>query len=409
MDNQIQRLAAVFLLGFLVTSCNIPSSSITVTPTNSPAPSVTAAPTPIPGPNENIVIAQLNLWYFGSGCNGGFEAFDCSGKRTTPFTPALGFTYTSSDPSVIRQQIDWAADYGVDAFSLEWTTPRGVGNSLENNIDDAFLKAPNLSRIRWCIFYDTALRIMQDPSLSFANGTNFDDPKIYNAFVSDFDHFAAKYFNQPQYLKIDGRPVINIYVSWQFTGNFQGAIRDARARAAARGFDVYMVGEEMRADHFLPKHIQYFDAATSFNFATPGVPDQPDMGKEAVVLDQFFRKWKDEIKDIKVFGRSETVGLEPSFGAQEDSRLFAPPSNQIYVPALSKDQVTAMAEVARDDAVPVGSLNQKLIWVNTWNDWAEATTIEPTITQGSKYPAGNYGFDFLEVMRDVFGAKTFSN
>ena len=51
-----------------------------------------------PKPNAYIVVAQLNLWYFGTGCYGGFEAYDCSGKCTTPFTPALGETYSSSDP-----------------------------------------------------------------------------------------------------------------------------------------------------------------------------------------------------------------------------------------------------------------------------------------------------------------------
>jgi hypothetical protein len=27
--------------------------------------------------------------------------------------------------------------------------------------------------------------------------------------------------------------------------------------------------------------------------------------------------------------------------------------------------------------------------------------------QGPKYPAGNYGFDMLEIIRDIFGAQTF--
>ncbi len=127
-------------------------------------PAASLSPTSSAIPNDYVVIAQLNLWYFGPGCYGGFEASNCSGKRTTPLTPALGATYISSDPKVIQQQIDWAADYGVDAFSLEWTTPRGIGHSLEDNIDDAFLKAPNLGRIRWCIFDDFVLRMDQDPN-----------------------------------------------------------------------------------------------------------------------------------------------------------------------------------------------------------------------------------------------------
>ena len=67
-----------------------------------------------------------------------------------------------------------------------------------------------------------------------------------------------------------------------------------------------------------------------------------------------------------------------------------------------------MAEVARKHAEPVGSRGQKLIWLNTWNNWAEATTVEPTADLGPKYPAGNYQFDMLEVVSEVFGPETLS-
>jgi hypothetical protein len=377
------------------------------------AADILTPPTAMPKPNDYIVISQLNLWFFGAGCHGGFEDFiHCSGRRTTPFEPALGHTYTSSDSRVLQQQIDWAANYGVDAFSLEWTTPRGVGTSgsLEDNIDDAFLKAPNLARIRWCIFYDTILRITQDPTVNanISNGVNFDDPKIYNAFVSDFDHFATKYFAQPQYLKIDGRPVIYIYAAWNFHGNFAGAINDARAKVLTQGYDVFIVGDALRADTFSSKLASQFDANTTFTFLIPGLPTYSDMGKTGPAIDKFFQTWRKNIQGLTVVGRNETVNFEPAWAPQFDNRLFDE-ANPIYVPALSKDQFTAMAQVARDNAEPVGSLDQKLVWINTWNNWAEATTIEPTANQGAKYPAGNYQFDMLEIVRDVFGAETFGN
>jgi Glycosyltransferase WbsX len=394
------------------TLTSIPTSAPTMTSTPTSAPTVTATrkPAGTPKPNAYIVIAQLNLWFHGPGCYGGFEAFNCSGKRSTPLEPALGHTYNNSDPKVIQQQIDWAADYGVDAFSLEWTTPRGIGTqgSLEDGIDDAFLKAPNLARIRWCIFYDTQLRMIQDPAINadLRNGINFDDPKIYNAFVSDFEHFATKYFSQPQHLKIDGRPVVFVYAAWQFQGNYAGAIKDARAKALAHGYDVYLVGDVLRFDRFDPNLASQFDANTAtFPIVSPGVPRYSDMGKAAVGIDDFYQKWRKAIQGLKVVGRQDLVNFQPGLTPQEDNRLFDP-SNQIYIPALNKDQVVAMAQVARNNAEPVGSAKQKLIWVNTWNNWPEATTIEPTANLGAKYPAGNYQFDMLEVMRDTFGAET---
>jgi hypothetical protein len=254
------------------------------------------------------------------------------------------------------------------------------------------------------------LRITQDPAVNadISNGVNFDDPKVYAAFVSDFDHFATKYFAQPQYLKIDGRPVIYIYAAWNFHGNFAGAIKEARAKALAQGYDVFIVGDALAADRFSSNLTSQFDANTTFTFLIPGLRIGSDMGSAALAVDKFFQAWRKKIQGLKVIGRNETVNFQPGWAPQFDNRLFDE-ANPIYVPAQSNDQVTAMAQVARDNAEPVGSLKQKLIWINTWNNWAEATTIEPTADQGAKYPAGNYQFDMLEIVRGIFGAETFGN
>jgi len=429
---RVSRLSATSTLGLMVvlvgcssmllpTATLSPTSAVAVnTPaptgkpaaTTAPQPTAIPVPTAIPKPNEYIVIAQLNLWYFGSGCYGGFEAFDCSGKRTTPFEPALGHTYVSSDPHVIQQQIDWAADYGVDAFSLEWTTPREVSGSLEEIIDDAFLRAPNLDRIRWAIFYDLVLRILQTPGLSvdLSRGMDFDDPDVYNTFVADFDHFARKYFGESHYLSIDERPVVYIWGTWNATGRFAEAFQEARQKTAAQGYNVYIVGDIIRADVFDDELASVYDANTNFTFLMPGISTWPqDVGQAAAVQGDVFEKWQSEIQGLKVAGRQENVSLQPGWAPQYDDRLRGSDGQNIYVPAMSKDQVIAMAEVARKYAQPVGSQSWKLIWINTWNNWAEATTIEPTIDRGPKYPAGNYRFDMLEIVRDVFGAETFGN
>jgi hypothetical protein len=378
-------------------------------------PENTPAPTPIPGPNEYITIAQLNLWFSGPGCYGGYEAFDCSGKRSTSLTPLLGATYDSASEDVIRQQIDWAADYGVDAFSIEWTTPREIAGSLENTLDDKFLKASNLNKIRWCIFYDLVLRIQQTPGLSvdLSRGMNFDNPDVYNTFVADFEHFATKYFSQAEYLKIDGRPVVYIWGTWNATGKYVEAFQEAREKVSALGFDVYIVGDIIRTDHFYSDLASVYDANTNFVFFVPGSPATArDVGEAATNLDGILKQWEYNITGLNVRGRDEKVILQPGFAPQYDDRIFREinkiPSST-YIPAASKEQVTEMALVVRQHAQPVGSQGWKLVWLNTWNNWPETTTFEPTAASGPKYPAGNYQFDMLEVILEVFGPKTFSN
>ena len=105
----------------------------------------------------------------------------------------------------------------------------------------------------------------------------------------------------------------------------------------------------------------------------------------------------------KVTGRNEYVNFQPAWAPQYDESWIDAITNPKIVLAESKEQVTLMAEVARNHAEPAGEEGLKLIWVNTWNCWKEATTIEPTIEDDvPKYPGGNYGFEFLEIIRDVF-------
>ncbi len=401
----------VILLALMV-SCTFPATPPAVSPTGTSALQPTIPPTAAQPqkPNEYIVIAQLNLWFNSSGCNSGFQTFDCTGKRSTPLIPALGYTYTSIDPKVIHQQIDWAWQNGVDAFSLEWTTPREVSGSLEPNIDDYFLKANNLSKIRWCIFYDFILRLSQTPGLkdvSYSNGLDFNNPKVYNTFVSDMVHFATKYYSQPQYLKIDGRPVIYLWSTWSWKGKYAEAIAEARQKVKDAGYDVFLVGDVVWANQFNKKLASQFDGNSTFTFLIPGTSHNwKNVQAASVDLDKAYNVWSSRIKGVNVAGRSDMINFEPSFTPQFDNRLFDP-GNPIYVPAESKDQVIAAAQVAVKYAQPVGSQNWKLVWLNTWNNWAETTTVEPTVDSGPKYPAGNYQFDMLDVVRQVFGAETF--
>jgi hypothetical protein len=362
-------------------------------------------------PNEYIVISQLNFWYFGDGPYGGFENQD--GSRSTPFTPLFGDTYWSDDPDWVYQQIEWAVEYGVDAFSIEWDGPEeeSLGVPMEEAIDEVFLVSPNIHKVRWAIFYDFNLRIhyLEDQGVDPSQPPNFNQQVVYDTFISDFEHFARKYFNHPQYLTIDDRPVVYIWATHGFNGNIAGAVAEARQKVAELGYDVYIVGDELCYGCFNQGRAALFDANTTFTFLIPGV-DQPglkNVGQAAAAADTAFTWWRGKIADLKVAGREDTVNFQPGWAPQYDESRNIAFTHPTVVLAESRDQVVQMAEMARKHAEPAGDEGLRLIWVNTWNCWGEGTTIEPTIEDENPYPGGNYGFDFLEIIQDVYGVETY--
>ncbi len=362
-------------------------------------------------PNEYIVISQLNFWYYGSGPGGGFENPD--GSRNTPFTPLLGDTYYAADPDVIYQQIEWAVEYGIDAFSIEWDSPgdMSLGIPMEKTMDEVFLVSPNIHKIRWTIFHDFPLRMhfFADQGVDLSKPLNFNQQIVYDTFVEDFVHFATKYFHHPQYLTIDGRPVVYVWATSSYTGNFAGAMQEARQRVSNLGYDVFIVGDEVCYGCFNAAHASLFDGSSTFTFLIPGVDQYAlkNVGQAAETTDLAFTWWRNRIADLKVAGRDDYVNFQPAWAPQYDESWIYDRPEPFYVPAESKEQVLQMAEVSRKHAEPAGVENLQLIWVNTWNCWGEGTSIEPTIGQGDKYPTGNYHFDFLEIVRDVFGVETY--
>lgn len=362
----------------------------------------------VPDQNDYIVVAQLNLWYFGTGCYGGFEDYDCEGNPVVSITPLQGL-YFSSNPQVIKNQIDWAVDYGIDAFSIEWISPRGRPGSLEENMDDHLLIAPDIHKMRWCIFYDFNLRLGWS-GISISDGINFDNSAVADTFLHDFVHFGNKYFNHPQYLHVDDRPIIYIWNTGGFIGDFEGVLQTARDTLSTMGYDVFVSADEITKFGFDPDRVELYDAVTTFTMLIGDTGPFENMDSAAVGVDEVFSSWQDQLQGLQVKDREENVILQPAWAPQYKDSLFRLHNDMgegINVPAESKEQVIHMAEVARSYANPAGREAEKIVWLNTYNNWAETTTIEPTIASGPKYPAGNYQFDMLEVVEEVYGEETY--
>ena len=71
---------------------------------------------------------------------------------------------------------------------------------------------------------------------------DLDDQTNRQTLIDDFLYIAETYFDHPSYLKIDGRPVVSIYLTRIFSGDVSTALQALRDALANIGYDVYILG-----------------------------------------------------------------------------------------------------------------------------------------------------------------------
>jgi len=352
-------------------------------------------------PDNYIVGAHYYPWYN----TGGHHWVDPPYERTHLLDPYLG-EYDCSDPLVAEQQIEWAAEYGLDVLTLEWFGPDSYA---ADNLEAGFFQAGNLNRIHFCIFYDTMIRMAPIVGGGWSMNINFSEPEVRQTFIDDLVGIAEKYFDHPQYFKISERPVMWIYWTIGFTGDFPGAMEEARAELMARGYDLYLVADYPFVE-LKPGFVPYFDAISAYciwqKFLYVAF-DTRDIGHLADVLELLFKQTRERVTQMQVAGRDDgaMVDFHPGVIPQFDDSWMEgfPRVLNFPVHASSKDDVIKMFQVAREATEPAYDSDLHITWITSFNEWHETTTIEPAIVDaGPAYPCGNYGFDFMEAVQEVF-------
>ena len=158
-----------------------------------------------------------------------------------PKVPLWGYT-DEADPKDMAQKIDTAAKYGVDVFLFDWYY-YDDGPFLERTIDDGFLHAENRDKIKFALMWAN-----HDWVDIFPKHKDKEAKLVYPGRVTPetFDKICdlviEKYFKQPNYWKIDGKPYFSVYELTKFAENFgsfdatKKAIERFREKTKAAGF-----------------------------------------------------------------------------------------------------------------------------------------------------------------------------
>ncbi len=121
--------------------------------------------------------------------------------------------YNSRNEKVINQQIDWARATGIDFFAVCWADSESWDDIT---LRDYYLKNLKSQDLKFCLHYD-GIRALNRYG-GFYSYPSYDLDESYTPtktkgekLLEDFEYFAKTYFHLPQYLKIEGKPVVILY------------------------------------------------------------------------------------------------------------------------------------------------------------------------------------------------------
>ena len=305
-----------------------------------------------------------------------------------PHLPSdLGF-YDLRLPAVQEKQVELAKLYGVGAFCFYFYWFAGK-RLLETPIQQ-FASNPNID-FPFCLCWanENWSRRWDGLDAEILIGQNH-SPEDDEAFIAH----VSQYLKHPNYICIGGKPLLVIYRP--------NLLPDPKATAARwrewcrqNGVGEIYLGYMQSFEVTDPKNYG-FDAAIEFppnNTAPPVITEQMegvDCDFSGIVYDYRVYPERSEAystPDYKLFR-----GVFPSWD-NEARRLGR---GSVWAHATPSGYQTWLENAAKDTIARFPKRDERLVFVNAWNEWAEGAHLEPD---------QRYGYAWLQATRDALEAS----
>lgn len=314
-----------------------------------------------------------------------------------PRFPIWGYV-NESDRYVMEMEIAAAADHGVNVFIYDWYWYDRMP-FLEACLNEGYLKARNNNRVKFYLMWaNHDVGLTWDKRNADDAFTKKNKAVIWKGGVDrqEFEKIARrwiqKYFSQPSYYKIDGKPVFMLYDLNNFIQGLGGidqakdAIAWFRSEVKKAGFKGLELQLSMRKDSDgSQKDIVGkvgFDSLTHYQFC-----HFANMNRD------YNEIVKDAVQDWDTISKNYTARYYPHVSVGWDSS----PRAVRFKGAIVKNNTPANFEKAlrlAKDFVDAHPNQAPLITVNSWNEWTETSYLEPCT---------KYGYGYLEAVKRVFG------
>ena len=314
--------------------------------------------------------------------------------------PAVG-SYNNRNSSVISAHIDQSHQGNISMWSMSWWGP---GTFEDVTIRQHILPHARSSELKYTIHYESTGRL----------GT-FANPNYAN-LLPDFQHLATHVFSDPNYLRIDGRPVVFVYLTREYfkTPASWDALSQMRSTIEQQfGYDPYIIGDDFFGFRTVdPARASQFDAITAFDVYGMAFGSGNVTQSRVDFLERIYGDAKSTAETLNV-GFVPTVS--PGFN-DKGVRAGHQPAARYLSELGPTAQGSLMTSILEDAVLPhtdpsVGDL----VMVNSFNEWHEDTQIEASTispltntddsTTGMALTVGRYyegyGGLYLDLLRDA--------
>ena len=277
-------------------------------------------------------------------------------ESATPCFPLDGL-YDSSSEYTIRRHIYQARHAELDGFIVSWWgfPDRRKENRAEHpSIKSSDATLQKLLRIapedfNITLYYETA---------------EYGNKPVPQNVREDLERIAKEYCKEPRWMKVDGRPVVVIYgrVMEQMRKACANDIKEwtsIRRYLEDKGYDLFLVGDSLDLTY-----VECMDALHTYNpigYTTRGIEVGPLYKKAAEALH----------KAGKIFAATVTPGFD-------HDKVRWPTGERILEPRRDGGYYIESWNTAL-------SCNPDWIFVTSWNEWFEASQIEPSVEYGCDY------------------------
>lgn len=289
--------------------------------------------------------------------------------------PLLGY-YREGDPEVADWQIKWMVEHGVTFVVYDWYWSAG-GRSHDHALHQGFFNAKYKDKIKFCLLWANHNAAGTSSAQDMENVTNY---------------WLENYFQRPEYMKIDGKPVVIIFSPGRLTEDMKpDGVRDAlnksREMAKAKGLPgIYFIA----CTYPGPANIKVleqegYDALSGYNYPSAG-----DKGNVRASYADMVSGYQDFWNAIADNSKIPYIPVaEPGW----DSRPWHGPNARVRTgksPALFEEMLqNAKAFVGKRNP----DAQTKVVLIEAWNEFGEGDYVEP---------CKEFGFGFLDAVRNVF-------